>query len=201
MQQTGLSVAALPLAPAAERRYVGPTETMYAVADDRVIPVLSVPPCEPGAPSPMVLADEFRVFVAYYARATDSGLRADWDGLTVSDPMDEAVVLVEFESAYAHLFGPPNDEAFSGHPLASRGLQPYTVSEVERSSWIRALERMNAVHPYHRTEHFSKYRHFIFAFHDSTFECVAEGFQVHLHRGSVNSAMAAGLGRLAIDSN
>jgi len=75
------------------------------------------------------------------------------------------------------------------------------VREVEHSSWIRALERMNAVHPYHRTEHFLKYRHFIFAFHDSTVECVAEGLRVHLHRGSVNSAMAAGLGRLAIHSD
>lgn len=173
---------------------------MYSVAGDRVVPVMSVPPCEPGAPSPMVLADEFRVFVAYYARATDSGVRGDWDRLPVLDSMDEAVVLVEFESAYAHLFGPPNDEAFSGHPLASRGLKPYTVTEVEHSSWIRALERMNAVHPYHRAEHFLKYRHFIFAFHDSTLECVAEGLQVHLHRGSVNSAVAAGLARLAIHS-
>jgi hypothetical protein len=45
-------------------------------------------------------------------------------------------VLLEFSGCYAHLFGPPNDEAFSGHPLASRGLQPYRITEVKHSSWI-----------------------------------------------------------------
>jgi hypothetical protein len=107
------------------------------------------------------------------------------------------IAIVRFVHPYAHLFGPPNDEAFSGHPLASRGLAPYSVYEIERSSWLHALERMNAVHPAHRPHHFAAYRHYIFAFHDSTFECIAEGFTFELHRGSMRSAaklMAAMLG-------
>jgi hypothetical protein len=88
------------------------------------------------------------------------------------------------------MFGPPNDEAFSGHPLASRGLSPWIVQEVVCSSWIRGLERMNSVHPYHRREAFSAFRHFVFAFHDSTFECVAEDFSVSLMRGWVHDAVS-----------
>ena len=42
------------------------------------------------------------------------------------------------------------------------------MSEIRESSWIRRLERMNAVHPYHKPEHFVDYRHFVFAFHDRT---------------------------------
>lgn len=99
--------------------------------------------------------------------------------------IDEPVALVEFTHAMAHMFGPPNDEAFSGHPLASRGVGPYSVHEVHHSSWIRRLERMNAVHPYHRPERFAHYRHFIFAFHDTTFECIAETFSITVHTGSV----------------
>ena len=87
------------------------------------------------------------------------------------------------------LVGPPNDQALSGHPLTERGLHPYAVFEVEQSSWLRGLERMNSVHPYHPAEHFAKYEHYIFAFHDTTFECIAESFSISVHRGSVWSVI------------
>lgn len=77
----------------------------------------------------------------------------------------------------------PNDEAFEGHPLASRGLKPYSVFEVKNSSWIRRLERMNSVHRCHRPEGYKMLRHFVFAFHDTTFECVAQGFEWTVHEG------------------
>ena len=87
------------------------------------------------------------------------------------------------------MFGPPNDETFSGHPLADRGLHPYAVFEVRDSSWIRKLERMNSVHHRHNRERFLEgLRHFVFAFHDSTFECVAHGFEVEVFRGSSRRA-------------
>ena len=85
----------------------------------------------------------------------------------------ESAALVRFEFVRAVMFGPPNDEAFSGHPLADRGLPPYGAFEVLESSWIRRLERINAVHPNHRPEHFADDRHFVLAFHDEVFECVA----------------------------
>jgi len=75
------------------------------------------------------------------------------------------------------MFGPPNDEGLHGHPLAERGLEPYGVFVVSPSSWLRALVRMNAVHPRHRDEHFDGLCHFVFTFHDSTFECIARGFK------------------------
>lgn len=133
----------------------------------------------------MILAGEHHLHLAYYLENSSP----DWDGTTVrvvgEGTSGEPVGLVEFKHAYAHIFGPPNDEAFGGHPLASRGLEPYSVNEVLASSWIRRLERMNAVHPYHRPERFAHYRHFVFAFHDTTFECIAEAFRVTVHSGSV----------------
>ena len=118
-----------------------------------------------------------------------------WDGsyVTMVSPEFDSlpIAIVHFRRPSAHMFGPPNDEAFGGHPLASRGLSPYAVFEVEQSSWIRKHERMNSVHRSHNRERFlSRRKHFIFAFHDSTFECIAEAFEISIVRGSMRSAAA-----------
>ena len=102
-----------------------------------------------------------------------------------SDESNELCAVVAFKRPFAHMSRPPNDEAFEGHPLASRGLKPYSVFEVEKSSWVGAVERMIAAHPYHRTEPFSSFKFFIFSLHDSTFGCVADAFSIVLCRGSV----------------
>ena len=80
-----------------------------------------------------------------------------------------------------------NDEAFSGHPLADRGLAPYGAFRIERSSWIRVLERMNAVHPCHSPALYEEFTHYIWTFHDSVFECVCVDFEVFLTNGSLAS--------------
>jgi hypothetical protein len=149
---------------------------MYEVdARDRVVELEDVPQSSVGAPLPVVVADESTLQLAYYLSVPDT----DWDGTYVREvdvDTDDPVALVRFEGAYAWLLGPPNDEAFEGHPLASRGLHPYAAFRIEDSSWIRRLERMNSVHEQHAPERFARLRHYVFAFHDSTFECVARSF-------------------------
>lgn len=163
---------------------------MYTVDDrDIVVELTDVPQSSVGAPCPMVLASEGWLRLAYYLEQSDE----DWDGKTVrmvSETTEgELCALVLFKGIRAHMFGPPNDEAFSGHPLASRGLGPYAVFEVQNSSWIRGLERMNSVHPSHSAARFRAYKHYVFAFHDSTFEAVAEGFELGIRNGSVSSVL------------
>src|SRR5687768_2548117 len=99
---------------------------MYRVDEqDGVVEVGDVPQSSVGAPLPVVLADEHRVVLAYHLDTAPQ----DWDGSSVRmvDPVgsDEPIAIVQFERCTAHMFGPPNDEAFSGHPLAARGLTPY----------------------------------------------------------------------------
>lgn len=164
---------------------------MYSVDDrDKVVELRDAPQSSVGAPCPMILAGEGYLYLAFFLQDTPAG----WDGSTVrvvsEDTSGEPVGLVTFTHIYAHFFGPPNDEAFSGHPLASRGLRPYSVSEIQDSSWIRKLERMNSVHPYHRSERFADLRHFIFAFHDTTFECIAQDFSASVRDGSVAGVLA-----------
>ena len=161
---------------------------MYEVdSKDVVVELDDAPKSSVGAPIPVVLAGEHDVLLAYYL-----DISAGWDGETIRsvspDSEGEPVAIVKFAACTAHMFGPPNDEAFTGHPLAERGLRPYAAFEVKNSSWIRKLERMNSVHPYHDKRRFlDKKRHFIFAFHDTTFECVAHGFTAELRTGSVRS--------------
>ena len=170
---------------------------MYLVdGRDNVVELENVPQSSVGAPLPLVLSDEHKIMLAYIVQDTPS----DWDGsyVRVIDPSTpgEPLALVEFSSYSSFMFGAPNDEAFRGHPLAKRGLHPYGAFQIENSSWIRQLEMMNSVHPYHRPEMFERLRHFIFAFHDSTFECVAEGFTVSEHEGSLESLLSVMQSRL-----
>jgi hypothetical protein len=165
---------------------------MYEVdALDTVFELSDVPRPDVGAPLPQMLVTEHRLLLAYLVSEPDP----DWDGTYVNiispETNDLAVALVDFHLPYAHMFGPPNDEAFDGHPLASRGLHPYAVFEVMGSSWIRKLERMNSVHRCHNKQQFmANRRHVVFAFHDTTFECVAKGFTVQTFRGSMRKAFA-----------
>jgi hypothetical protein len=164
---------------------------MYEVDKrDRVIELEGVPPSCPGAPLPLVVADEHHVLLAYIVSVPNPN--GDGKSTRVVSPLspDEPIAIVRFERPSAHFFGPPNDEAFAGHPLARRGLHPYGAFEVIESSWIRRLERLNSVHPRHRRDWYLEgKRHLIFTFHDSTFECIVRGYAIERMWGSLDSAL------------
>jgi hypothetical protein len=142
---------------------------MYEVDDqDAVVQLPELRPPSPGAPEPVVLADEARAVVAYYAPDN-----VNWDRAKPEDLGDEEVVVVVFSAVHSLMFGAPNDEALHGHPLSDRGLEAYAAQRVENSSWIRRLEHINRVHPHHSPDTFARLRHFILTFHDATFECVS----------------------------
>src|SRR5215472_2586698 len=158
---------------------------MYEVDEnDRVVTLEDIPKSCAGSPEPLILANEQRVVLAYYyIEETDP----PWDGKTwriESQDGSEPIAIARLD-CLAHMSGPPNDEAFDGHPLASRGLHAYGSFRIEGSSWIRKLERMNRVHPLHRPEDFERFHHLVFAFHDSTFECVCRDFDVRTVHGSM----------------
>jgi hypothetical protein len=164
---------------------------MYRVDHcDKVIPLAGVPVSSAGAPLPVVLANEHALLLAYYMEVRHPA----WDGINPrsisADTTEDPVAVLDFGAVRAHYLGPPNDEAFSGHPLASRGLSPYGAFEVQDSSWIRILAEMNSVHPHHSPALFANLRHFILCFHDSTFECIGKGFDVTVVDGPLAKAIA-----------
>lgn len=165
---------------------------MYEVDErDRVTRLASVPQSSTGAPHPLVLSDGLTVVLAYYLQNRPSGWDGTWARMVDATTDGGPVAVVRFDRCHAHFLGQPNDEAFEGHPLASRGLEPYGVFEIQSSSWIRRLERMNSVHPAHRAEHFFALRHIVFTFHDNTFECVCKDFEVTIAAGTVAGLVPA----------
>lgn len=67
---------------------------------------------------------------------------------------------------------------------------------MEESSWIRSLERLNSIHTYHKPGRFQLLRHYAFTFHESTFECAANGHAVSVERGSLSAVVAKAVARL-----
>jgi hypothetical protein len=126
----------------------------FAMKVERAIPLPDWPQPNGGAPMPEVFANDSSLSIMY---------------LTA----DDKYAVAHFPLCSVFIFGSPNDEALSGHPLYGKGLQFYSVHRVENSSWIDLLERRNAIHPRHDKKTFLENKqHYIFTFHDSTLECV-----------------------------
>lgn len=159
---------------------------------------LDFPVCwDMGAPMPQLIANDHRTFLIFLVRTVDP----TWDGrsVTVMDPASahaEQLALVEFHWCTSARLGAPNDEVFHGHPLEGKGLDGYTAQLVRNSHWVAELERINSVHSSYRAESWSTRNHYIFWFHDSTFECIAESFTVELHTCSFSELLAEACRRL-----
>lgn len=96
---------------------------------------------------------------------------------------------VRFHHCSATLFGSPGDETFKGHPLSGSGFEPYLAMRVINSPWIAQLEKIDSVHSRHNPANFRAYEHFIFPFHDTTFECVARAFTASVVNQSLAEAV------------
>lgn len=139
---------------------------MYTVDKlDSLVKLSDVPRPDCGAPRPIVIAEEGRLVLSY----------CEIDEPPY-EPTTAPLAVIRFARPYMHIFGPPNEEAISGHPLSSRGLYPCGAFRVDRSSLVRQLERRNSVHRRHDPKMFDALTHYIFTFHDSTFECVAQAY-------------------------
>lgn len=113
---------------------------MYPIDEaDRPIKLPDVPRPEPGAPCPVLWAEENGLVLSCWLPETPPYR---------TDPT-APFAFIRFERPYSHTFGLPNDEALAAHPLSARGLEPYRIYQVAHSSLIRRLESMNAVHRCH----------------------------------------------------
>lgn len=150
-----------------------------------------------GAPLPHLIRNDHQTFLAFLVRVHDP----KWDGTyaTVKSPADttaEPLALVEFQRCVSAKLGDPNDEVLFGHPLAEKGLEAYTAQIVINSPWLAELERINSVHDGYRPEFWRSLKHYVFWFHDSTFECVAESFSVEVFHETFSALLARICSRL-----
>lgn len=140
---------------------------------------LREPQSSVGAPCPMLVSDEHNLYVAFYMQEQAESFEF------------EAIGLVKFIGFNTFKFGAPNDEAFHGHPLHKKGLKPYGTFKIKQSTWVQELCKKNSVHPYHSDDSFNKLVHFVWSFHDTTLEVVAQGYEFELKQGSPSSVLAS----------
>ena len=166
-------------------------ELAAAKGEEHAVPLDFPVLWDTGAPLPHVIQNDYKTFLTFYVREADP----NWDGsyVTVKDPGDgsvETLALVEFFGCSSAKLGSPNDEVFEGHPLNGKGLDGYTAQRVVNSRWLAELEAVNSVHRCYDPARWRNLNHYVFWFHDSTFECVAESFKVEVFRESMAEMLA-----------
>lgn len=122
-------------------------------------------------------------------------MQSEYSCFLTFNTSDTATAVVQFEGCRITKFGYPNDEASWKIPR-TRGLA-YGIYEVLNSSWIRELTELKR-HAFPNTPDDTRSRHFLFLFHDSTFECIARDIKVELHDEPYADTFA-GISRRLID--
>jgi len=132
----------------------------------------------------MIFVGEHHLHLAYYLEDSSP----DWDGTTVrivgENTTGEPVALIEFTHLRSHVRSTQRRSVLrSSIGFSWRWPVPRSRgSSFVVDSAVGAYEHRASVPP---PELFARYRHFIFAFHDTTFECIAEAFSITVHTGSV----------------
>ncbi|WP_192355683.1 hypothetical protein [Mesorhizobium mediterraneum] len=158
---------------------------------------IDLPLSSAGTPLPHVFADEGKLLVAYLINRPDPSFDGTNPRSVSAVTSNQSVAILTADPYLAFQFGPPSDEAISGHRLYELGLRPYEAFEVLNSSWIASLGNANRIHSSHRPELFSEYRHFILTFHDSTLEFIAESFSCSFHVGAILTTLMEAVGHRA----
>lgn len=153
-----------------------------------------------GAPLPQLMVNDYRALLGFLMSEPDP----KWDGtyVKVKDPagfQPEPIALVEFEGCVSAKLGAPNDEVFKGHPLNGKGGEAYAAQRVVNSKWLKEIEAINSVHRMYQPESWRDLHHYIFWFHDSTFECVARSYKVETYRFNMKKLLGMMVERLIAD--
>ena len=126
--------------------------------------------CRPegGVSGGVLVSSEYSTFLTFNAvKPSEDGSRVESAGHAV----------VEFSRCRLTKFGYPNDEARWG--IARYQEISYGIYEVTNSEWIPEIVRLNR-YSFPDTPDDTTTRHFLFAFHDSTFECLATDMRLEL---------------------
>jgi hypothetical protein len=86
----------------------------------------------------------------------------------------DQIAVLEIPLCSFLVYGAPNDETLSGHPLYGNGLQFYAAHKVQNSKLLEQLESRNSAHPSHnRAAYLAGRSHYIITFQDATLEFVS----------------------------
>lgn len=124
-----------------------------------------------GAPLPLLFRSDYRCFLTFYCADSHDVAQVEW-----------LSAIVEFDGCFSAKLGSPNEDGFAAHPLCGRGGDPGSVQRVLNSPWLREVKDIDGGHSQADNATAHELTHFIFWFHDSTFECLAQSFRVEVVR-------------------
>ena len=120
-----------------------------------------------GAPLPTILANENKLLLLFHKIFQK----------------DNEVIRIIFKNYVSFKFGLPSEDSSEGHPYSKYGLGSEDVVEVINSDWIKEIDKIEQSSEDYDKDRFNKLKHYIFLFHDSTFECIAESFEIEELKG------------------
>ncbi len=175
------------------RRGSGPCngEMIYVLnGRERLLLRSDVPQPLEGAPHPLFISDERRLFLAYFAEDDDVSIVNDG---AVSEPrlvepnsVDDlvAVCVMEYYSMHA---APFDWESLAGHPLRDKGLNVCNVFELQASSWIAdvAPPDKGLLNP----RKFERWKHVMFVFNDSIIDIIGRNLSFQASRTGSREAV------------
>lgn len=166
-------------------------ELAAAKGEEHAVPLDFPVKWDAGCPLPHLLCNDYRALLAFIVREPKRG--RDGSSVEIVSPTDEIarpLALVEFAPCFVAKLGAPNDEVLDGHPLQGRGLESYTAQKVVNSRWLAEIEAINKVHHCYNPATWRERNHYVFWFHDTTFECIAKSFEVEVYQESVASMLS-----------
>jgi hypothetical protein len=99
---------------------------------------------------------------------------------------DAGTAVIELIGCSLTKFGYPNDEAWCNIPRTKNLV--YGIYEVHDSEWIQELVTLNRF-SFPETTRWGG-RHFLFLFHDSSFECIARDLKLELRSEPYSNTLA-----------
>jgi hypothetical protein len=146
-----------------------------------------------GAPSPTILSNDTKLYIAFYADRTDNS--------TVlherNEVYDTGIVALKFNRYINYRFGMPGNETIHGHPYSKLGMSSCSFYELKDSDYIKSLQDIDKVHRRYDAEEWRQYHHYILTFHDNMFECVAHNFEIREENTSLHSQVTTMVNELS----
>ncbi len=164
---------------------------MYRLTgNDTVTKEEAIPFPDVGAPMPHFMGNEERLLLSYCIGfvGVDSFSPVKTPHV-VNESSRSEVVIVEFRNPVSCFLVPISDETFDAHPLARRGLLPYGVYRIDNSSWKSQTIASTYFHPRPSPGVLDAASHYVFAFHDSVFECIADGYEIRIRTASQDGVL------------
>jgi len=133
--------------------------------------------CDVGAPMPAFLQTDYGAFLLFYISQETS----ETHGRSVnirSTAVDRGVAVIQFKWCVAFMWGPGEDKLHT-HRLWGKGLGHYAAFMVHNSRWSHALSRLSELNEHQLVRRdWGVFNHYIFTFHDGSFEIVAQDLKI-----------------------